>query len=102
MAVAGAPRSDDLRAKRSQIIRRDLVQKPILTGRDQLPFEDGAAHRTGAVGHRRRLKPPFPELAKALRLFDAPLLTLLFVRGRTALHDRAPGIDRLLTGARQG
>jgi hypothetical protein len=99
---SGSTALDDLRAKRSQIIRHDLVQQAIFADRDQLPFENGSAHRTGAAGHRRRGKSPFPKFAEAVRRFDPPVCTLLLVGGElpsieerrasSVITGREPGI----------
>ncbi|KQM22173.1 PepSY domain-containing protein [Novosphingobium sp. Leaf2] len=53
-------------------------QEPIAPRRQQFTLEDRAAHRAGAVGHRRRSQPLLAELAKALGLLDPALVPLLF------------------------
>jgi hypothetical protein len=90
---------DDANAMRSEIIWADLREEAVAPRWKELAFKNGAAHRPGAIGHRRRLQPLLAEFAEALRLLEAPLLSLLLDRWGDPLGDRPPCIDAFLARA---
>src|SRR5579885_409030 len=92
---------DDGTAMCPQVIRRDLREKPLAPGRQELALEDRPAHGPRAVSHRRHGQPLLTELAEAPRLEKPPLGALLFKGGRAPLPDYALGVDAELARPRQ-
>ena len=91
----------DLVAQGTQVISADLGQQPVLQRRQDVPKQDGLAHRPGAVGHPVLRRPPVGELPKRFGGGQAPLLPLLVPGGRATLGDRLLGIQQFLPGVGQ-